>query len=127
MGQRMKVWIFFYIEKCLLLHQTLIDECGSETLKKTHAVVYLRFRQQLINSGFSCAERASNRQQRGHLLTSSDTRQMAPASLHLSLVMADITRTPHTWSGAVQLSGEMGRSLDIILSYLFYSFGIEDF
>ena len=63
--------------------------------------------------------------------TSSDTRQMAPAPLHLSLVMVDITRTRHTWShsgaGAVQLSGEMGRSLEITLSYLFYAFGIEDF
>jgi len=31
-------------------HQTLIDSCGSEVLKKTHADVYMRFRQQLITS-----------------------------------------------------------------------------
>ena len=36
--------------------------------------------------------------------TSSDTRQMAPASLHLSLVMVDITRTRHTWSQSGQSS-----------------------
>ena len=31
-------------------HQTLIDACGSETLKQTHDMIYQRFRQQLITT-----------------------------------------------------------------------------
>ncbi len=32
----------------LEFHQTLIDDCGSDTLKQTHGVIYQRFRQQMI-------------------------------------------------------------------------------
>lgn len=31
-------------------HETLIDACSSETLKRTHGVIYQQFRQQLITS-----------------------------------------------------------------------------
>ena len=31
-------------------HETLIDACGSSVLKRSHAVIYQQFRQQLINS-----------------------------------------------------------------------------
>ena len=34
----------------LEFHQTLISACGSETLKRTHTLIYLQFRQQLITS-----------------------------------------------------------------------------
>lgn len=33
----------------LNFHQTLIDACGSETLKETHRLIYDRFRQQVIS------------------------------------------------------------------------------
>ncbi|MDE2632288.1 MAG: GntR family transcriptional regulator [Paracoccaceae bacterium] len=31
-------------------HETLIDACGSLTLKRTHSIIYQQFRQQLINA-----------------------------------------------------------------------------
>jgi DNA-binding GntR family transcriptional regulator len=34
----------------LEFHQTLISACGSEVLKRTHAMIYNRFRQQLITA-----------------------------------------------------------------------------
>lgn len=34
----------------LEFHQTLIEHCGSDTLKHTHGVIYQRFRQQMIGS-----------------------------------------------------------------------------
>ncbi|MEP4197769.1 MAG: GntR family transcriptional regulator [Aliishimia sp.] len=40
------VEIWFNAEK--EFHETLISACGSDTLKSTHALVYVRFRQQLM-------------------------------------------------------------------------------
>ena len=31
-------------------HETLIEACGSLTLKRTHSIIYQQFRQQLINA-----------------------------------------------------------------------------
>lgn len=104
-GQRSPEVLTLWTTAELDFHRTLIDSCGSDVLKQSHAVVYHRFRQQMIISDREFTFAPENIRQHQRILDAALDHDEAMIRTriteHLSRnLLHELPKPAHTESGA---------------------------